>query len=103
MQAYATRMAPPESGSEGFGVNPYSGNDDLFPFWFGRAGDGQTTVDYKGTSTIYVLGSTQRTIGTTFSVAGVGAKDYAVLDNNWWDNKRIVVAVPWDGTDPVLA
>ena len=73
------------------GVNPISGDDELFPLVFGRRYD-VVNSGFKGVSTQTCWNGTTRADGDTLSSAP-GARDRIVFGD---------INVPWNGTIPTV-
>jgi len=76
----------------GFGTNPWSSNDDLFPVLYGRMSNAAVPIGYKGTSFLLQWCGTQRTTGDTLTVSTTA--DRLVLNG--------ALVVPWNGSTPLI-
>jgi hypothetical protein len=70
--------------------NPFTSNDDMFAVYWGRVSVQTTPQGYKGTSSIMLAPSTQRTSLDTFSISS--AKDHILLGH---------YIFPWDSSTPL--
>ena len=73
-------------------LNPWTNKDDLLPgLWGGKGGVGPKGV--KGFSTLFMLGSMQRTNGDTTDITSTGSRDKIYYNGVW---------IPWSGATPII-
>ena len=70
-QSFADQGAPADAaGVDGFGANPLSGEDQLFPTFFGRPAGMSTQVHGRGMSAHIRISGVDRSYPDTATVAG---------------------------------
>ncbi len=77
---------------EGISTDHMTGKDILIPACWARHSGQANPVGWKGQSSLFYWASPDRALGDTLNVQG-GTKNYIRLNE---------VALPWDGTDPLL-
>jgi hypothetical protein len=87
------QAAPAQVGTNGDGVNAWTGNDDLLPIYYGRPSNVAAPTGYKGLSSMGYFDTVARANADTVSVASPTAKDFI------WMNG---ICIPWDGSSPII-
>jgi hypothetical protein len=82
-------LAPALAGTNAL-PNPFTGNDDLLPTFWGRFVSSSTSQGYKGTSSMLLSPTTRRSSLDTFTVST--AKDHILFGH---------YVLPWDGSTPL--